>query len=288
MTATPSAAEIGESQNLDANLDRKLASGWFYRRAKWLHFAGWAVAVAFALASPVVLLLKPDLGPMLGAIAGGWIFLSRFLLEPFKAEFQLKGVKAQEQFDCSVLGIEWNSSLARALPGEEIRRASKARKDVEALKSWYPTDAALTWPRSVLVCQRSNAVWARRQHRTFGWALIVAAAAWAVIGILVAIFDSATLAAYLTTIALPSLPALLDASEMARRHRQGAASRELIEEQTDNLFEIGGAAMQELREIQDQLFALRRDEPLVPEWFYKLIRDSYEDDMKYAADQLAS
>lgn len=280
-------SQIGTSQDLDVNLRRKLASGRYYKRAKLLHFAGWALAVAFALASPVVLFLEPDFGPTLGALAGAWIFASRFLLEPAKQAFQLTGARAQEQFDCAVLGLPWNPMLARPLSEEEIRKASKSMKGVEKAKCWYPTEHELPWPSSVVVCQRSNAVWGRRQHRAFGWTLIVAAVLWALIGIVIAVADSASLAQYLTTIALPSLPALLDAAEMSRRHREGADRRQLVEDQTDELLEESAPDEQALREVQDQLFALRRDESLVPEWFYKLLRSDYEEDMGYAAERAA-
>lgn len=278
-------SEIGTAQDLDVNLRRKLASGCYYKRAKRLHFAGWALAVAFALASPVVLLLKPDLGPILGALAGAWVFLSRFLLEPTKQGLQLTGARAQEQFDCEVLALPWNDTLAHQLSEEEIRKASGSMKGADKAKRWYPTDQELPWPHSVLVCQRSNAVWARRQHQAFGWTLAVAAVTWALIGIAIAIAYTASLAQYLTTIALPSLPALLDASEMSRRHREAADRRQALEDQANALLASNAPDEQALREVQDQLFTLRRDEPLVPEWFYKILKADYEEDMRYAAER---
>jgi hypothetical protein len=286
MSLQPTMADIGRSQDEKDNLRRKLASGRYYRRAKTLHFTGWALAVAFALAAPIVLLFKESWGPTLGAIAGGWIFVSRFLLEPQKQKAQQHGAQAQEQYDCTVLGLPWNGALGRQMSNEEIHKASGSMKGVEKVKHWYPTDADLPWPFSVLVCQRSNAVWGRRQHAAFGLALRIAAGAWASIGIIVAVADGSPLAQYLTTIALPSLPALLDAAEMSRRHYQAADRRSALEQQTDDLLGAGADELS-LREVQDQLFNLRRDEPLVPEWFYRLLRSNYEEDMHYAARRAA-
>jgi hypothetical protein len=173
------------------------------------------------------------------------------------------------------------------MPEEEVRKASGAMKHADRVKRWYPTDHAMTWPSSVLTCQRSNAVWARRQHRTYGRLVALVATAWFVIGIVIAVADSTTLGTYLITVALPSLPAFLDATEMSRQHRQAGDRRQTLEDQTDALLRDGTATDQDLRELQDQLFSLRRDEPLVPEWFYKLAKSDYEADMRYAA-QLAS
>jgi hypothetical protein len=275
-------SEIGAAQDRDINLHRQLAARHFYRIGKRLHFGGTSLAVALALASPLVLLYRPSLGPTLGAIAGVWIFVSRLVLEPFKQRSQLKGAKAQELFDCAVLGLNWNESLAKPLAAEEIRKASRSKDGVDKVKSWYPTSNEMQWPRSVLTCQRSNAVWARRQHEAYGLLLWVLAAGWFVVGVVVAVAHGASLGEYLVTIALPSLPALLDASDMSRGHTRAAASRQLLEDQTDSL--LGGAVTDlDLREVQDQLFSLRNDPPLIPEWFYKLVKPSYESDMQYAA-----
>lgn len=67
---------------------------------------------------------------------------------------------------------------------------------------------------------------------------------------------------------------------MASRHRQA------VEEAVDDLLADSTATDVQLRGVQDQIFALRRSAPLVPEWYYKAITDNYESDMRYAANQL--
>lgn len=280
----PPMSVIACSQEKDGNLRRQLAARHYYGQAKSMHLLGSALAVLLALASPFVLLFRPDLGPALGAVAGVWIFVSRILLEPMKLNRQLKGATAQEMFDCDVLGLPWNEALVRRLSEEEIRTASGSMKAVDRVKSWYPANEAISWPTSVLTCQRSNAVWARRQHFGYGVFLGVAAATWLIVGILVAVADKASLAQYLTTILLPSLPAMLDAAEMARRHIQEAESRQIIEDQLGRYLREGGANVVNMRETQDQLFELRRGAPLVSGWFYRLIRPGFEEGMRYAAN----
>lgn len=291
MSERPSLTEVAVTQNDSTSLRYQLAKSHFYRWAKTLYFAGAAFTLTLALMAPLVLLFGPSLGATLGAIAGAWIFVSRLLLEPFRRDYQLKGATAQECFDCRVLGLPWNEALVRPLPDEEISAASRAgrrsTKRVEQAKDWYAaTDFRLEWPRSVLMCQRSNAVWACRQHRTYGRVLASAAIAWFIVGIIVAVADGAALGTYLVTILLPSMPAFLDASELSRAHSSAARDREIIREQMDALLEAGTAEPQEIREIQDQLFRLRREAPQVPEWFYQVIRPGYEEDMRYAVDEL--
>jgi hypothetical protein len=287
MTSEPSLATIGEIQNSEESLRNRSAAGYFYRRAKWLHFGGASLTVVLALVSPLVLFFLPSAGPKLGAFAGAWIVLSRLALEPIRRGFQRKGAAAQERFDCQVLGLEWNDALARPLPDEEIRAASESTRHCDTVRDWYPADQDAAWPESVLICQRANTVWARRQHGIYATVVWIAALVWLIVGVVAALSDSASLADYLIIILLPSLPAFLDSVELARDHRDASIRREVLEIHLDTLLRSGASTAKDLREVQDELFRLRAGGPLVPEWFYKVIRGGYEKDMRYAAYRAA-
>lgn len=285
--ATPSMGDIAIAQNEDANVRFQVAARHFYRNARLLQFLSSAINVLLALISPFVLLFQPEWGPALGAIAGGWLFVSRQLLAPFRRTFQRDGAKAQELFDCAVFGLPWNDALARQLSHEEIGGASRNMTKLDKLRDWYPASIDRVWPASVTICQRSSVVWARRQHHAYAYMLRTAAALWGVVGVGVAIAHGATLTDYLVTIALPSLPALLDASELADRHLASAGNREALEHQVDAVLVGDVATQQTVREIQDQLFSLRSESPIVAAWFYRLVRSRFEHDMQYAAAQSA-
>src|SRR5215831_11562593 len=113
----PSMREIGGLQDDEYSLRRQAAKAHFYTVANRWHFFGAVIAGLLALASPIVLLYKPGLGPLLGALAGIWIFIARILFEPFRQSYQAKGAAAQESFDCHVLGVGWNYSLVE-VPAE--------------------------------------------------------------------------------------------------------------------------------------------------------------------------
>lgn len=282
--------DIGTSQDEERNLRRQLAKAHYYAVAKRQRFVGASFAIVLALGSPLVLLYRPSLGPLLGAIAGAWIFVSRLVLEPWKQRFQAKGAAAQELFDCDVLGLPWNDALVVQPSEEEIRSASKTLvkpRMIEKHRGWYPAQVEIDWPKSVITCQRANAVWARRQHRGYGIALLIAASGWGIAGIAVAVIHGAALAEYLTTIALPSLPAMLDAAELSKGHMQASTKRQMLEDETNSLLGTSQVSNESLREIQDQLFGLRRDAPIVAGWFYRMVAAEYEEDMKYAAEMKA-
>lgn len=280
--------EIAERERAEINRIRRAAKTRFYARADRAGLIGFTGSLLLALCAPVALLFFPVAGPALGAAAGAWIFITRFGLERLRCEWQLKGVCAQEEFDTEVLGIEWNDSLARRLAPEEIRGAAGSLCDEQGFKSWYPTEGQDSWPTSVLICQRSNAVWASRQHRSFALLLRAVTISWGAIGIGVSILHGASLQEYLTTILLPSLPGLLDATEISNRHFDLASRREAISEDLVALIRAGGATQSQIRETQDRLFALRRDGIPVPKRFYRHIREDYERDMRFGAEQMSS
>jgi hypothetical protein len=155
-------------------------------------------------------------------------------------------------------------------------------------RSWYPSEGPEVWPLSVLLCQRSNAVWAARQHRSYGYLLSILVILWGALGIVVSLLHGAELSEYLTTVLLPSLPAFLDACESAGDHFDAAARRGAIGEVIQNLIEHPPATVSDLREIQDELFTLRREQTHVPEVFYRWIKADYERDMRYGAAQTSA
>lgn len=291
----PSIARIAKSQNEQRNRTRVLAWRRFYADAKAVHFGAITVSLLLALAGPFVLWLSAESGAWLGATAGGWVFVSRVFLVPFRNRREVQGALVQEAFDVDIFELDWNPSIPLPVAPEEVSRAAKRAAKKTAKKrnpwtdrDWYATKKEAPWPYSVFISQRSSVVWARRQHQWFGHVLKGTVFALVGIGILIAIVVfHATLAQYLTTILLPSLPAILDGLEEAHSHLEAAEARHRLELATNE--EIGSTTPNEsrLRAFQDQLFSLRRKAPLVPEWFYKLRRQKLEEDMQQAQKELA-
>src|ERR1700730_16298365 len=87
----PSMGDIAIAQNEDANVRLQVAARHFYRNARLLQFLSSSINVLLALISPLVLLFQPESGPALGAVAGGWLFVSRQVLAPFRRRFQHNG-----------------------------------------------------------------------------------------------------------------------------------------------------------------------------------------------------
>lgn len=285
--------DIAVAQNSEKSIRRLLAMRRYYADAKLAQFGISTLSTLFALAIPFFVWLWPSTSTLFGAAAGLWVFVARVIFVPMRDHLRLRGALVQDMFDTDVLGLDQNPSLPEPpSPEEVVRKAKRAEKKTRRKRkpwdvtNWYPIQTQTRWPQSVLICQRSSVVWARRQHQWYGVFLHIVAVAIVSGGVVIFSIAEATLLEYITSIALPSAPALLDALEEAREHLRASKARERLESATNKEIQRGSTTHARLRAIEDELFSLRQQAPLVPEWFYHLRRDQYEADMREAAKEL--
>lgn len=278
---------IHERQNSPENLRVLAAARRRYQDRKRTH--RWRVlgTLGVAAAGPIVLLLKPEAGPFLGALAGTWVFLARTVLAFLESRGVDEGRRMQEVFDCTVLGLPWNPALGRRPSGEAISAAAQRWGRPDRLQNWYPAEHLGCSPRDVLICQRSSVAWGERLHNEYAWVIGIGATLLWLTGIVVAVADRSTLSVYLTTIGLPSLPALLDAVDLVKSHREASQAKGGMEADMTNLLEKGSKVSLELcRDYQDRIYAQRGRDPVVADRYYWLRRDAYEQHMREAAERL--
>jgi hypothetical protein len=244
-----------------------------YRRANLWRLVRVLGTLVLALVAPVLTFFSPELGDLLGAIAGVWVLSARTILAWLEAKNRRLAAVIQEQFDVELFQLSWNEGLVgKQVAPEDI--ADAASHVPEGKLDWYPDTDHMPWPLNALLCQRGNAVWGRRTHAAYSHTLFAAAFAWFVIGVVIALARDLTLATYLVSLFLPSQPAFLDALEFAQGHRHQASAKAEIETLADDLVKQhrGGVGItaEDVRLIQDQTFRLRASGPPVPGWFYKL------------------
>jgi hypothetical protein len=209
--------------------------------------------------------------------------LNKLVLEPLAEAAQATGAGAQAAFDRKVLGME-APALHIDVPPVEIAHEVGSRADLRRYESWYAVDATAPWPSSVAECFRQNAIWALRQHRAYADLLALILSAFAVAGLAFALLVDASLRDYLAFVVLPCLPPMSDLGVLIRRHRRTADARRAVDAQLQRLPQDVTGAEAGLRAAANQLSLLRQAGPMVPDWFYRTIRNQYERDMRFAAE----
>jgi hypothetical protein len=290
-----STGRIRERQDQPEHLRRLLAYSYLYAVAQRWHRAGALGTILLATAAPIVSLLFPFTSDILAAVSAGWLVAGRTVLSWLEDHQKLIAARVQELYDTALFNLPWNTALAGRKPAPEDVAAAAARiRDHSPYRDWYSIDLADTpWPGDVLLCQRMSMIWGRRDHRAYGTTILIVGIAWFLLGLSIALARDLTLADYLIKIFLPSSPALLDCTELARSHWRHATSRENAEKDIQDIWDAhrddpAGIAPVACRNIQDTAYLLRRQGPRVPSFFYKLRQPATQAAMTAGAVALRS
>ena len=270
------------------------ADTWYYLRAKRLQQLKVTGTLLLALAVPVVLFLEPSWGDWLGAIAGAWVLLGRTAIAWKEDQHVRKAVNIQEEFDVGLFDLDWNEALAGPkVAHEDVHTAAKKitkEKKLDKLHDWYRDADRVPWPLNVVLCQRSSAVWGRRDHFRYAYLVLTLGIIWFVVGLIMFSVAKVSLGEYLVTVFLPSQPAFLDTIDLFKGHLGMARDKEALEVQTTKLWErgsnsLGSVTAEDCREVQDQSYRLRRSGMQIPQIVYNVLRNQNEDAMRAAVDR---
>jgi hypothetical protein len=295
-SSTPTHQPISQRQNSDASMDLLRADTWYYLRAKRWHALKVGGTLLLALAAPIVLFWEPGWGDWLGALAGAWVLAGRTVLSWLDERHVHQAVTIQEEFDVDLFDLDWNDALAgsKAAPEDIDTAARKIVKeaDLERLRNWYADADSAVWPMNVVLCQRSSAVWGRRNHFGYAYLVLGLGITWFAAGLVMAsLAPNPSLAHYLVIVFLPSQPAFLDTVDLLRGHLRLANAKKALEEQTTALWTRGVQSpglvtQQDCRDIQDQTYRLRRAGMQIPQIIYRIRRKQDEAAMQAAVARL--
>jgi hypothetical protein len=266
-----------------------------YRRAKRYRALRIGVSMLLAAAAPILSLASLTAAGVVGAIAGVWVVASRLLLIPIEQRHVRLAVRIQERFDTRLFDLPWADSMAGPTPSEEDvadaarRLQSDDRVARQHQEGWYPSTDGIPPPVNVLVAQWSSVAYGRHQSGAYFHVLAATIAVVTVGVVAVGVIVGMTLTEWLVTFALPSLPAALDASEIADAHRRIADAKQRDEDEllqplwNHELAAPGTLTWEDCRRVQDESFRLRSRGLQVPEWFFWRRRARSEANMHDAA-----
>lgn len=293
----PIALAIADAQNLDVNLRLLLVQRRLYSNAKfWSTVRGIGVGVV-AIGAPTLTAIVPEAAVPAATVAAVWFILNRLLFSFLERRFAGRGATAQEQFDTAIFGMPTIAVRNPRLMPEEIRRLAGDRSrrkraySDEKLKDWYPIRTDVDGAIAVAISQRANLAYSQTLLSRNAALWLVLLVVWTVVAFGIGIFNGFDLLTFLLVVALPTLPPLLDAVDEASRVRAAGQERRAMADQIQDAIDANSSTPlqpEQLLTWQAQLFALRRDSPLVPDWLYWLLRPRTEDEMNHGAETLAN
>lgn len=291
---------ISTKQNAARQIDRLAANRQLYATAKrifgWQVFIGGPVAVICA----AIALLRPDLKGPIAAWSLAVVVLDLFWLVPWQKSLKRSAAGIQEEFDCDVLGLNWNDLKAGKRPDPELVRRESEKyqrwsKRMPSLEDWYPPRVdELPIEVGRIVCQRANCWWDATQRRKYAAWLLGTVVIISIIICALALSHEASFESLILLGFTPLLPALLIALRQNIEQREAADRLDKLKEHCGVLWKaaLSGKSKTALNEasrnLQDEILDNRRKAPPVLDFVFKRLRDTYNADMNYAAEQLIS
>jgi hypothetical protein len=292
---------IPEDQLDSRHVDLLAAQRFLYAQAKELVGLQIILTVPVAIIWGILVAFLPELKAWAAFSSLAVAILDAAVLDALETRLKLKAAKIRELFDCEVLDLQWRDfKVGRRPDPEDIEEAARRFKrkhgDVEKLKNWYP--ASVGQPPLHLgrvVCQRSNVWWRSKLHERYAVSVIVGLSILAVLMFAIGLVGGMSLEKFVLAVLAPLSPAVLWGIRDCKKQMKASTRSRRLKEHAEDLWEKslkGDLPVEEIdresRELQDELFVSRRDDPLIFDWVYERLRDEFEAQMNKGAEELAA
>ena len=294
--------EIPKIQNDEQQLDMLAAQQQIYSEAKKVE----VVRIIFTILAVAVWLIlitwKSDLkiyAAYWGIIGITIALLDILLLTPWIDSLKEKGAKMKELFDCKVLELPWYNLKVGSHPdpGTIVKYSSKYDQkypERTKLKNWYPVAVQkLQMPLARLVCQLSNLQWDAELRRCYSLAIAIAVGCLVGGGILLGLWRGFTVEKWLMAIVVPLMPAVFWGIRQYKAHNASISRQQRLKEYADGLWagslknKISDTQLKaKSRNLQNEIYEKRSNDPLIFGWIYKLRRNKQEEQMNKIAEKL--
>ena len=284
---------IAQEQNTDDNLRLLIAQARLYSEAKRIVLFRIFVAALLAILAPIVAVVKPDAEVFMAVVGAIWTLITYLPFRGVQREKVRQAATIQEQFDTHLFNLSWNEALVISPVRPELIRAAarRSKENPARFRDWYSDTGSLPYPLDILACQRQNSVWDWRLQSHYAAGVVWIGAGVLAVDVVLGLVLHQYLSNFLLSLFIPTLPVFSQAVETAIAHWEIAKDKE------DTAFYIEGIWQERLRhaelvsrercrQIQDKLFILRRDGPLVPDIWYRWLRHHYQAEADSAVEEL--
>ncbi|MET8040519.1 S-4TM family putative pore-forming effector [Micromonospora sp. NPDC005215] len=283
------ARRINQLQNNDRSLILFRAIAVAHRYTQRAQAVSLLMSLVVASLGVVAKVAQPPLQPAVSIIGALWAGVYAVVLAPLIGRHLRISATLQEMLDTDLFGVPWNAVLVgERLSEDELSRLSRRfRGDDTRLRDYYLV-ATVAAPYDVLFCLEQNLAWGSRVRRRFAALLLGVIAVWCVVGVAVGLVTESTVGSLVGVWFVPSLGLLLSFSDTARAQIMTTRDRTRVLGQVRAVMEEPSRAIADdqafavfARQVQDVLFVARRQQPRMPQWFFRLFHDDDLTDFRY-------
>jgi len=272
--------EISQNQNKVEFIDLLKAQRIAYSKCKKYLICD-LVSVFIAIILPLLGLIENDLVRPLGAVGFIWTVIY-LITELYKKKLTTIAAKIQEEFDTELFNLHWNKMLCKNKINQDTRHDLSIEYHKDDLKNWYSVEIDNTLPHNiaVILCQRTNFSWELSLRKRFTKFLLASVTLYYGAIIIVSILLNTGIYDMLILL-VPSLSFLIYAVKNIYSLINQIHTKQDTLENIDSYLEIYSKSKVEpnielLRQIQDVIYIERSAPEKIPDWFYKIFKDSNE------------
>lgn len=287
---------ICKTQNSEDCIRFLKAQRRLYSIAKRFSFANFAVSVLFVVVSAVIAAFITGFSVWYAYISLLALLIGQ-ILKFFSDTYKEKAAQVQSRFDSAVLEVDTNDFfLTPKVTLEEIKHHADriSKNDNKGLEDWYPQAVAeLPVAQARIICQRANCYWNFTQRKRYIILLVLSTvlAALTVIGLGLTV--DVTVSDILLYVIFPTLPILNWGLTEVIAHYKSLTMLEYLRDRFEDIIyrlQANNINNEELTlksiQLQDVIYIIRSNAPLVPGFLYWLLRTEQEDGMQFSAEQI--
>jgi hypothetical protein len=206
------------------------------------------------------------------------------------SNYRTKAAKIQEQFDCEVYEMSWDSiSVGAKITIETINKFADKYVSIPnmPLEDWYPVEiAGLSKNEAILICQKTNLYYDSSLRNKYIRAVIISSLVILSILLGVAFIGNPHFTTLIVFIIAPFAPIVYLTLKIYFEHRKSVKALDELRNNITSLSENKkNPTTQELRKIQNSIYRSRKDSALVPDFFYNWKRQGLEKEMHMNASR---
>jgi len=291
--------KIAARQNEQGSLTLLAARRAIYARGKRLLLTQFSLVVAFPIVASLLTLPVPDLKPTVAFLALCIAVLDTLLLDRLQKNIRKTAAKIQEHFDCDVLEIPWdNFEVGAKVEAELVYESAQkyARRSTDAeLRDWYPPAVGeLPIYLARIVCQRTNLWYDAKLRKQFGNLSLAVSLGLVFLLLLTGTVGGFSLSSLVLGGFAPAAPMILWGIRERYRQQDATDAIERIKQEAEKLWQtaaiIGSCdesdCVRLTRQLQNAIYHLRSNSPMILDLIYWRQRASLEDLMNKGAAEL--
>lgn len=279
---------IPELQNSKLQIERLTAQRFIYSSAKRVQAFQLILAIPFTIALSILSVFIPSIAPW-QAIYGLSVVLLVSVLDTYQRNLRQQAAKIQELFDCDVLGLQWNELEVGSKPDVEVAIEGhnsfvQMGGNVEVFTNWYaPIVGNLPVHLARLVCQRTNLRWDYQLRRWFGKRAIILSIVVIAFLFIISLWNQLSLESFILSALAPALPVFSWGFHEFQKQNEVADELERLKSQVEEYWIAAIKSRISIhqveiksRALQDEIYDLRRDSPLIFDTVYNYFKLRYE------------